>query len=684
MKGIIFTLDAIFALVIVMASISILLYFSYSPHTPYSIQYVEARSITSALLSTSLRQLQNGSTQASEITNQSLGANETWPQYSGGISQAQSLYVPTRPFVSYVFDAGSAVTTAILADYGNIYFATASNLYAVNASQDRISWSDGVASISSTPVLIDGELVYAYPSGLTAVSAYSGNVIWGPMGIGTATSPLIIYNNEVVFGQQDGSIKAFYALNGTQAWSVSSGPSPVTSVVALQGSIVAENSSGYISAYAISGTSTGKLWGILQAQSIPIVTDGTEIYLGSGTTANAIFIDGTAVSGFPVNNLASAVANVAPRGDYAVYQLSQGVSLIQRHFSSASWSVTANAYLGNAVQNAIPVVSGRDVYALWQNGMTMQDLGSGAFLWFTKIPYGAPSSISAAYGRIYVSSGSKVIAYGSCSANPSRSILEAASNMYLNSFGGCADAILNSAFGLQNYSVFLGNSIRPLDAHRRLQRPGQLHHRAECGTAERLACERGVLANISSFPASSTRIVQYGDASSTGWFFDVTNNVIEFNILNGGVSTVTSNVMTSSAGKWIAVAGTFDGGTMKLYVNGSMVQSKLVSASITPPPPGAGLTVGKVSGGIANLQIYAVPLSAGQVTQIYHNGLQAAPLAVPSASAWYPLQGDANDYSPYGNSGYGVGSFIRNRELPSRLAQERFRALEDQHPDMGD
>ncbi len=69
---------------------------------------------------------------------------------------------------------------------------------------------------------------------------------------------------------------------------------------------------------------------------------------------------------------------------------------------------------------------------------------------------------------------------------------------------------------------------------------------------------------------------------------------------------------------------------------------------------------------MANLQIYNTALNASQARQLYNGGIAAAPLSGAGNVAWWPLQGDANDYSSYNNTGYPTNVvYVQGNYLPS-------------------
>jgi hypothetical protein len=60
-------------------------------------------------------------------------------------------------------------------------------------------------------------------------------------------------------------------------------------------------------------------------------------------------------------------------------------------------------------------------------------------------------------------------------------------------------------------------------------------------------------------------------------------------------------------------------------------------------------------GSEADLQIYSTSLSANQVQQLYAEGIDGPPLQGAGLAAWYPLDGNGNDYSGNGNNGAVTG-----------------------------
>ena len=56
-------------------------------------------------------------------------------------------------------------------------------------------------------------------------------------------------------------------------------------------------------------------------------------------------------------------------------------------------------------------------------------------------------------------------------------------------------------------------------------------------------------------------------------------------------------------------------------------------------------------GYIANVQVYNTSLSANEIQALYQEGIGGAPIDLQHLVAWWPLNGNANDYSGNGNNG---------------------------------
>ena len=118
----------------------------------------------------------------------------------------------------------------------------------------------------------------------------------------------------------------------------------------------------------------------------------------------------------------------------------------------------------------------------------------------------------------------------------------------------------------------------------------------------------------------------------------------------------------STPHKWYQIAFTMTHNITNYYVDG--VQEGSFSANISIPySPGADVAIGPTGGGvypfnwpsapdyIANIQIYNKALSSISINSLYIAGIGAPPQDLNHIIGWWPLNGNANDYSGNNNDG---------------------------------
>jgi len=110
---------------------------------------------------------------------------------------------------------------------------------------------------------------------------------------------------------------------------------------------------------------------------------------------------------------------------------------------------------------------------------------------------------------------------------------------------------------------------------------------------------------------------------------------------------------------WNQIAVTYDGANEYGYVNGVQEGSRNTpNANVAA----TALTIAKgysgdnqFKGYISNLQLYNASLPTSEISALYLAGLGAAPLDLTYLVGWWPLNGDANDYSGNNNNGVPTG-----------------------------
>jgi len=151
-------------------------------------------------------------------------------------------------------------------------------------------------------------------------------------------------------------------------------------------------------------------------------------------------------------------------------------------------------------------------------------------------------------------------------------------------------------------------------------------------------------------------------SSGFGFFFGYdTNNIGDF----------ASSYQIYKYNKWYFVVGEYNSSYgFSLYVNGEKVAYYLNSGTYGPGPSCTSGTLPSTytsqypwiigyeqawnayfNGTLANVQIYNTSLSANEIQALYLEGIGGAPIDLQHLVAWWPLNGNANDYSGNGNNG---------------------------------
>ncbi|MGC8495787.1 MAG: LamG domain-containing protein [Candidatus Micrarchaeia archaeon] len=116
-----------------------------------------------------------------------------------------------------------------------------------------------------------------------------------------------------------------------------------------------------------------------------------------------------------------------------------------------------------------------------------------------------------------------------------------------------------------------------------------------------------------------------------------------------------SNVPPQKNNNWYFVTVTGANGVASLYLNGVYISSITASTTLQYENVlsiGGGYACssygGYYSGLISNEQIYNTSLSANEIQALYQEGIGGAPIDLQNLVGWWPLNGNANDYSGNG------------------------------------
>jgi len=113
-------------------------------------------------------------------------------------------------------------------------------------------------------------------------------------------------------------------------------------------------------------------------------------------------------------------------------------------------------------------------------------------------------------------------------------------------------------------------------------------------------------------------------------------------------------------GNWNFIGFTYAGGTNTIVYINDVPYTGVGSG--TPNVKVGGTTIANIGGGyipsgvnftgsIANVQIYNTSLTANEIQALYLEGIGGAPIDLQHLVGWWPLNGNANDYSGNGNNG---------------------------------
>ncbi|MDE1851121.1 MAG: LamG domain-containing protein [Candidatus Micrarchaeota archaeon] len=154
--------------------------------------------------------------------------------------------------------------------------------------------------------------------------------------------------------------------------------------------------------------------------------------------------------------------------------------------------------------------------------------------------------------------------------------------------------------------------------------------------------------------------------TGTGSVFSVEleNSLIHFygstdGTYNGGCPDLNVNA-SLPLNTFHSIIFVFDGGVRGIYIDGvlkgssSSCGSTLYHGSSQDNLRIGGMTSGSyanVNGSMANVQVYNTSLDASTIKSLYQEGIGGVPIDIQHLVGWWPLNGNANDYSGNNNQG---------------------------------
>jgi len=161
-------------------------------------------------------------------------------------------------------------------------------------------------------------------------------------------------------------------------------------------------------------------------------------------------------------------------------------------------------------------------------------------------------------------------------------------------------------------------------------------------------------ASFSGYPES---IEQRGGVIQDGPPYSTTGQ-IRVGMWIGGVYEVYSTTTSIEAplNSWSNIAVTLNGNVLTECVNAVCdtvtVASGTIATTNNPIHIGSWRGISNwLNGRLSNIQLYNTSLSANEIQALYQEGIGGAPIDLQHLVAWWPLNGNANDYSGNGNNG---------------------------------
>ena len=149
----------------------------------------------------------------------------------------------------------------------------------------------------------------------------------------------------------------------------------------------------------------------------------------------------------------------------------------------------------------------------------------------------------------------------------------------------------------------------------------------------------------------------YGSTSQFGNAIYIALSNCELGAQLFGLQNIGPASFDVQPGAWSFVGYTLSGATMTFYLNNKI--SSPSTFSTTPNiQTGGGYNYlsyfplqNYFDGGMSNIQIYNTTLSSNEVEALYQEGIGGAPIRPQNLVGWWPINGNAQDYSGNNNNG---------------------------------
>lgn len=676
LHGFIFTIDAVFALIVAAAAVGILLYAHFSEPASFQITSSEALSTAEALAQTPL----SASTSLiAEAAANAGAASGSWPYYAQGDGLASSAaYGPLMPQLLFQYAAAGSITSPPSVANGKVVFASGNTIYLLNASTGKTVSPYPIATASNVlyPIFYKTNVIYANLSGYITARATTGNVLWTSAASIPEFAPMTIEDNYIVVINGD----TLYLISPTNGTTISSFgfPEPVKPPAYSSGGFfVATSQPGaqnYLYRLVLSGGSMYQSWSfpLTKWNTTNPVVYGNVVTVGSGDTIYGLTFGGNLAWSVqtPTNITGGGGAGA---GGYVFYSTVRNI--VEVNISSGSIAKVFD--IPYTPYNATPAVTPYGVY-IFANGtqfMAFPTSNNNMPYWDSYVL--SPSTltyqyIALAYGNAYISGGDTLYAFGTCRGNSQASLLQAVASMYLNGNGGCAALLLNASYNSKNVAILINGTYAPSLFAAKFN---GVNSRIIVNSSKKYPLSRITIAgwvNVQAFNSSNgvqewwTNIQEsptIGLQSYPNTYPGYTSTTFTFFLHNASDAGYGCGVGGIRLNKWYFVVERVNGTNANLTVNNGQYTCNFNyqnDAGYISLPDIGGYALSYTGAGDImygeeeGVQMYDTVLTPSLIQELYSEGPGGLPIANLSdvLIGWWPLNGNANDYSGNGNVGY--------------------------------
>jgi hypothetical protein len=688
-KGFIFTIDAVFSLIILGIAISALLYFFYENNLTSQNSYISTSTAITSSLFYKMGNLKNVMLATAMINSQIQ--NSTWPEYGGNenLSSSTNGYGPSLPLILFTFHTNTPINQEPSVNDGMLVFTTqgpGSILYDLNSTTGNIIFEVPAPSgnFIGTPLIYNNNIYIASNNGYIYAYSSNGILLW-QQNIGATGDMVLAMENNYI----NANMTLINPLTGEIiAKPVGGAPSLFSNGEFIQYNLTSPSSGlwegtlGSFSQFANQITLTWKISNTpTEATTIPLNPPAEEGNILETTFGNIFYIYNIGgkfiTSGSLDNNIV---------GGISIYNNQSFIQTLNSIYSiTPSGAILFKITLPTNL-NVTPTSTPNYIYTI-ENGTTLVALtNSGNIAWKASFR-GTPTNsyirdIPIAYGNAYISIGKNLYAIGEPKTSPQSSLLQTLAYLYLNNYGGYADALENATLALANSSsaIFINNIYAPdfsdayFDGYNTY---AKVSYFQQANPTNNMTIAFWI--NPSNIQNANPALITTGPFTSDSYELSLNtaggsyqSSTLNFSYVDpSNVRHTINSGFSIPSNSFSFIALTFGNGRFNWYYNGTLKTNYTNMNSIAilnnTLEIGGNSNLFLYNGIILNLQIYNKTLSSNQIYKLYRNAFASAPIS-NSIEGWWPLQGDTNDYSRFHFAyPYNI-SYINTTFIPPKLS----------------